>query len=58
VTAVLSRKLGRHWTFAWIFGLPNPELVFHLGWCRKHGIDAFIAEPRDKDYELQRWGNP
>lgn len=58
VTAALSRKPGRPWTFAWIVGLPGLGLAFHLWWCKKHSIDPLTAEPKDKYYKLRGWDNP
>ena len=36
----------------------QPGACVPPGVVQKARIDAFTAEPRDKDYELQRWGNP
>ncbi len=55
VTGALSRRLGRPWSFVWILGLPGLRLAFLLWWCKKHGIDPLIAEPKDEYYELRGW---
>jgi hypothetical protein len=57
-TGVLARRSGRPWTFAWVLGLPGLGLMFHFWWCRKHRINPFTAEPRDKYYELRGWDKP
>jgi len=44
VTGLLSRRPGRPWTFAWVFGLPGLGLAFYLWWCKKHGINPLTAE--------------
>ncbi len=54
-TALIGRKAGRPWTFAWILGWPGLGLIFHLWWCRQNGIDPLTAEPKDKYYELRGW---
>ena len=53
VTGLLSRRPGRPWTFAWVFGLPGLGLAFHLWWCKKHGINPLTAEPKERYYELR-----
>ena len=55
VTGLLSRRPGRPWTFAWVFGLPGLGLAFHLWWCKKHGINPLTAEPKERYYELKDW---
>jgi hypothetical protein len=52
---LLSRTLGRPWSLVWVFGLPACGAGFHVWWCRKHGINALTAEPKEKYYELRGW---
>lgn len=55
MTALIRRKPGRPWTFAWILGWPALGFVFHLWWCRRNGINPLTAEPKDRYYELRGW---
>lgn len=55
VTALLSWTAGRLWALVWVFGLPAVGTSFHIWWCRKYGINALTAEPRDKYYQLRGW---
>ncbi len=32
--------------------------LFHVAWCRKHGIHPIYATPRRKYYELRHWEWP
>jgi hypothetical protein len=55
VVALLSKMVGRPWTFAYIFGMPAVGAVFHLRWCLRHGINPLTAEPKDEYYRLRGW---
>jgi len=55
VVALLSKMVGRPWTFAYIFGMPAAGAVFHVWWCRRHGINPLTAEPKDEYYRLRGW---
>jgi len=35
--------------------MPVVGAVFHLRWCRRHGINPITAEPRDECYRLRGW---
>ncbi|KUL23633.1 hypothetical protein [Actinoplanes awajinensis] len=57
--AVLTTGFGhfetvRPWTFLWIFALPTLGAVFHVIWCRRHGINPLTAETRDRYEQLRR----
>jgi hypothetical protein len=54
ITGIIGLTAGRPWTFVWILGLPAAGAVFHIVWCRRHGINPFTAEPRDKYEQLRR----
>lgn len=54
-TALISKTAGRPWTLVWILGLPGIGAIFHVWWCRRHGIDPLTAEPRDEYYRLRGW---
>jgi hypothetical protein len=55
VVALISKTVGRPWTFAYIFGIPVLGTIFHMWWCRRHGIDPITAEPKDEYYRLRGW---
>ncbi len=55
ITAVLSTTAGHLWAFAWILGGGALGLSVHFGWCRKHGINSWTAEPKTKYYQLRGW---
>jgi hypothetical protein len=54
VTGLLGATAGRRWTFVWIIGLPVLGALFHVSWCRRHGIDPLTAEPRERYAQLRR----
>jgi hypothetical protein len=29
--------------------------VFHVWWCRRHGINPLTAEPKEEYYQLRGW---
>ena len=53
--AVLSWSLGRFASLMWVFGLLTVGITVHFYWTRKHGINPWTAEPRDKYYKLRGW---
>lgn len=55
ITALISATAGRSWALVWVLGVPALGTAFHIWWCRKHGINAWTVEPRDKYYELRGW---
>jgi len=55
VVALLSKTVGRPWTFAYIFGQPAAGAIFHVWWCRRHGINPLTAEPKDEYHRLRGW---
>ena len=55
VVALLSKTVGRPWTFAYIFGMPALGAIFHVWWCLRHGINPLTAEPKDEYYRLRGW---
>jgi hypothetical protein len=54
ITGLLGATAGRPWTFVWIISLPVLGAVFHVAWCRRHGINPLTAEPRDRCERLRR----
>jgi hypothetical protein len=54
IAGILGATAGRPWTLVWILGLPTAGLVFHVAWCRRHGIDPLTAEPRDRYEQLRQ----
>lgn len=52
---LLARRPGAPWSWLWILGLPALGIAIHVAWCRRHGIDALRAEPREKYYRLRGW---
>lgn len=55
VVALLSKTLGRPWTFVYIFVLPGVGAVFLFLWCWRPGINPITAEPKDEYYRLRGW---
>ncbi|GAA0237019.1 hypothetical protein [Cryptosporangium japonicum] len=53
ITGLIGATLGRPWTFVWVIGLPLAGAVFHVAWCRRHGINPLTAEPRDRYEQLR-----
>lgn len=51
-----------HWSGHWALVLPLAAglagAVFHLVWCRKHGIHPLHATPRREYYRLRDWAWP
>ena len=54
-TALVSWAAGRGWALAWVFGFFALGLSVHFWWTRKHGINFWTAQPRDKYYRLRGW---
>ena len=57
-TAVLSWTLGRAWALGFVAALFAAGITVHIWFTRKHGIDPFTAEPREKYYHLRGWNWP
>ena len=56
VTALLSGTAGRTWAFVFLGALAVAGTSVHFWWCRRHSIDPWTAEPRDRFHELVGWG--
>ena len=54
VTAI-SAIAGRAWSASFVGALLGIVAVIHGWWLPKHGINGFIAEPRDQYYALRGW---
>ncbi|HZR22299.1 MAG TPA: hypothetical protein VFA59_01850 [Vicinamibacterales bacterium] len=54
-TALLDRFAGRGWAWAFILGGLMLGLTVHFVYLRRHGINPWTAEPRDKYYALRGW---
>jgi hypothetical protein len=58
VTAAVSRFLGRVAVLVWFAIVILPIVFIHAVWLPRHGINGWIAEPRDKYYALRGWTKP
>jgi peptidoglycan biosynthesis protein MviN/MurJ (putative lipid II flippase) len=56
ITALLSRSFG-HTGVAIAFGIALLPVIFiHAWWLpKKHGVNGWTGEPRDRYYELRGW---
>lgn len=54
VTGLLSATVGK-WALVWIFGHQLLGVAGHIWWCRKHEINWFTCEPRDRYLALRPW---
>src|SRR5262245_40663388 len=55
LTALIAAAAGRVWALAWIAATMAAGLTVHFVWCRRHDIDPWRAEPRDRYYRLRGW---
>jgi len=55
VTALLHVWSGREAALVFIAGTMTLGLTVHFVYLRRHGIDPWSAEPRDKYYALRGW---
>lgn len=55
VTAAIASVGGHAWSAAFIAMLAAIGLTAHFVILRRHGIDVWTAEPRDKYYALRGW---
>ena len=55
LTGLVARLGGHAWAAAFITSLAGIGLTAHFVILRKHGIDPWTAEPRDKYYALRGW---
>ncbi len=53
--ALIVWAFGGYWSLVWVFGLLAVGVTVHIGWTRKHGINPWTAEPREKYYRLRGW---
>ncbi|HZP46903.1 MAG TPA: hypothetical protein VFB07_00085 [Vicinamibacterales bacterium] len=54
-TALVDAVGGRVWAWAFIAGALTFGLTVHFVVLRRHGIDPWTAEPRDRYYALRGW---
>ena len=57
LTLGLYRLVG-HWALVLPAFAAVAGSIFHVWWCRKHGIDPIRATPRDRYYRLRGWADP
>jgi hypothetical protein len=55
LTALLAATAGSAWALGWIAGMLLLGTSVHFWWCRRHGIDPWTAEPRERYEQLRRW---
>lgn len=54
ITIGLYYVIG-HWALLAVLIPLTAGTIFHLVWCKKHGIHPLKATPRKKYYELRGW---
>lgn len=54
LTLLLARVVG-HWALLLPIGAGLAGTVFHVAWCRRHGIHPVYATPRKRFYQLRGW---
>src|SRR5580765_307445 len=57
ITAVIARTGGHAWTVAFVAAAATVGLSAHFIILRKHGIDPWTAETRDKYHALRGWNH-
>jgi hypothetical protein len=57
VTLGLYQLVG-HWALVFPVAGVVAGSIFHVWWCRKHGIDPIRATPRRRYYQLRGWQWP
>ena len=55
ITALIASTGGHAWSAAFITAIATIGLSAHFIILRKHGIDPWTAEPRDKYFALRGW---
>lgn len=55
LTALIALTLGRPWSFIIPLAFMVLGLSVHFWWTRKHGINFWTAEPREKYFALRGW---
>lgn len=55
LTALLDATAGPRWAWTFILAAMSTGLVVHFVLLRRHGIDPWTAEPRDRYYALRGW---
>lgn len=56
LVALISSTAGRVWSAALIGTMLVAVAIIHAWWLpKKHGINGWTAEPRDKYYALRGW---
>lgn len=59
LTLGLSAALGRLWAFSFLGSLALLALIVHGWWLpRRHGINGWTGEPKEKYYALRGWKYP
>ena len=59
LTLGLSAALGRLWAFLFLGSLALLALIIHGWWLsRRHGINGWTGEPKEKYYALRGWKYP
>ncbi len=59
LTLGLSAALGRLWAFLFLGSLALLALIVHGWWLpRRHGINGWTGEPKEKYYALRGWKYP
>ena len=55
VVAVLDRVAGAAWARGFLAAAASVGVTTHFVVLRRHGVDPWTAEPRDKYYALRGW---
>lgn len=59
LTLAISAWLGRRWAFAFLGLLGLMVVIIHAWWLpRRHGINGWTGEPKEKYYALRGWRYP
>ena len=57
IPAFILTYILEHWSLIWIVGHPLSGILAHYLWCRKHHINWFTCEPREKYLQLRPWAS-
>jgi membrane associated rhomboid family serine protease len=55
LTAWIASTGGHAWAAAFVGAMAGLGLIAHFTYLRRHGIDPWTAEPKDKYYALRGW---
>jgi hypothetical protein len=56
LVALISSTAGRAWSMALVGAMFGMVVVIHGWWLpKRHGINGWTAEPKDKYYALRGW---